>query len=242
MKLAMQEIKPAFERDGFYIVPSLFSRDEAKTLKEEIRRTLNQLREEAARAGKNPKDLFDNGVYVGLAAGNDYFRQALRDTRLLDVLEAILGPNVEFLSDKAVFKDAEKDFASPWHQDWSYWQGSHKISVWVALDDATPENGCLKLVPGSHHAAMVHDGDASDGLGFNHRLRSGAVDERNEISAPIAAGGAIFFHDLTLHASHPNTTGQDRWVWIPTYRDAQAEDPAYAWAVAATVVRGTGRS
>jgi len=242
MKLSSREIGETFARDGFVIVPHLFSQDEVKVLKIEIRRILDEVRQEAAQAGKDPQTIFSNGVYVGLAARSSLFRQAVRDEKMLNILEAILGPNLEFLSDKVVFKDAEKDFASPWHQDWPYWQGSHKISVWVALDDATPQNGCLRLVPGSHRGSVFHDGDASDGLGFVHRLRSDAVDEGSEVTAPIEAGGALFFHDLTLHASHSNTSRQDRWVWIPTYRDAQAEDPVYPWAVAAAVVRGTGRA
>ena len=53
-----------------------------------------------------------------------------------------------------VFKNEAMTFASPWHQDWSYWYGAHKLSIWVALDDATVENGCLKLFPGSHKSAL----------------------------------------------------------------------------------------
>lgn len=236
-----QEIRQAFDRDGFVIVPDLYSRAEVAAIKAEIRAILDAVRQESVQAGKDPEAAFDNGVYVGLAARSPFFRQAVRDERLLDVLEAILGPHIEFLSDKVVFKDADKDFASPWHQDWPYWQGSHKISLWVALDDATPANGCLKLIPGSHRSEVVHNGTADDGHGFGHRLRSDAIDESQAIAAPLAAGGAIFFHDLTLHASYPNVARQERWVWIPTYRDAQAVDPDYPWATAAVVVRGVGR-
>ena len=60
----------------------------------------------------------------------------------------------------------------------------------------------------------------------------GAVDESLAVTAEIEAGGAVFFHDLTLHSSHPNRSGEERWVWIPTYRDANAEDNDYPWAVA----------
>ena len=55
----------------------------------------------------------------------------------------------------------------------------------------------------SHKSAIVHDGDASDGHGFGNRLRPGAVDEDLAVTAEIEAGGAVFFHDLTLHSSHP---------------------------------------
>ena len=241
MNATTAEIAQSFTRDGFVIVPNLFRRDEVQVFKEAIQEILEEVKQEALESGKESPDSLDAGVYVGLAARSSLFRQAVRDERLLDILEAILGSNIEFLSDKVVFKDTERHIASPWHQDWPYWQGTHKISVWVALDDATPENGCLKLLPGSYLSSVVHDGDNSDGAGFGHRLRSDAVDESAVMTAAIEAGGAVFFHDLTLHASHPNTVRQERWTWVPTYRDAQAEDPPYSFAVANTVVRGVGR-
>jgi phytanoyl-CoA hydroxylase len=49
------------------------------------------------------------------------------------------------------------------------------------------------------------------------------------VTAPVPRGGAVFFHDLTLHASCPNINGQDRWSVIPTYRDAKKADESTVW-------------
>ena len=215
----------AFERDGYTVVRGMFSANEVAAWKAEIRRLL----ETQATHG---------GVFVGLAANSPIFREASKDPRLLDALETILGPNLEFLSDKVVLKSAEADFGSPWHQDWPYWQGAHKISVWIALDPATPENGCLKLIPGSHHALAEHDGADTEGIGFGHRLKPESVDETKAIFVPCGPGDAILFHDLTLHASFPNTSGKDRWALISTYRSASEPDFEYSWSVAAEMVRG----
>ena len=231
MSIDKSTLQNDFENTGFAIVPNLFSRDEAQRLKQECIDILKAVKEETGHES-------GHGVYVGLAARSPVFQEAVGDGRLLDVLEKILAPNIEFLSDKVVFKSEDMTFASPWHQDWHYWHGAHKFSIWVALDDATVDNGCLKLFPGSHKSAIVHDGDANDGHGFGNRLRPDAVDESLAVTAEIEAGGAVFFHDLTLHSSHPNISGEERWVWIPTYRDAKAEDNDYPWAVAAKVVRG----
>ncbi len=234
MTFDMKTVCSDFEEIGFAIVPNLFSRSEVQRLKLECIDILEAVK---AETGAVP----GHGVYVGLAARSPVFQEAVGDTRLLDILEGILAPDIEFLSDKVVFKSETMTFASPWHQDWHYWHGAHKFSIWVALDDVSVENGCLKLFPGSHKSAIVHDGDANDGHGFGNRLRPGAVDESLAVTAEIEAGGAVFFHDLTLHASHPNRSGEERWVWIPTYRDAKAEDNDYPWAVAAKVLRGEGR-
>jgi phytanoyl-CoA hydroxylase len=236
--LNAEELRAAFDRDGYVIVPNLFTRDDVAALKAECVAIVDSVRLAALDAGNDPKEALKTGVYVGLAARSDVFRHAVADDRLVDVFAAGLWPNVEFLSDKVVFKNADTVFDSPWHQDWMYWRGDHKASVWVALDDATPENGCLKVLPGSHRAEADHDGSDGDGFGFGHRLARGSVDESRAVTAEMEAGGAVFFHDLTLHASHPNTSQADRWTWIPTYRDANADDPEYPWAVARSIVRG----
>lgn len=229
-----------FDRDGYVVVENLFSESEVARMKHEIQRVLDEVRRVATAEGRpNPAQ---NGVYVGLAAKSDLFRQVAADNRLVNVLRQVMGESILFLSDKVVYKSAETGFRSPWHQDWSYWRGSNKISVWIALDPSTEENGCLKFIPGSHRSVVKHDGVASDGKGFQHRLRQEDVDESKAISLPCAPGTAVVFHDLTLHASHENTSGKDRWALISTYKDATAEDPDYPWAVAAFQVSGTARA
>ncbi|HZT42012.1 MAG TPA: phytanoyl-CoA dioxygenase family protein [Chthonomonadaceae bacterium] len=237
----MQDLKSRFEADGFVVVEKMFTEPEVAEMKAEIRRVLDRAREQAREAGQSPDWVASDGVFVGLAANSPFFRRLAHDPRLLDPLEAILGPDLEFLSDKVVFKSAGVDYGSPWHQDWPYWEGAHKISIWVALNPATPENGCLKMLPGSHKEVAAHDGAAPSGEGFGHRLRSDAVDESQAAILPAAPGDAIYFHDLTLHASFPNTTGKDRWAFITTYRNAAEPDFPYDWAVAREIVRRSSR-
>ena len=234
----LTQIRNTFTENGFVIVSEILTHQESQLLKAEGQALIDTAKHKALEAGQDVRDIAGHGVYVGLSAQSQIFRKAVKNEKILDVLQVILSPNIEFLSDKAVFKSHQINFESPWHQDWHYWHGSHKISVWIALDDTTVENGCLKLFPGSHKSAIIHNGEANDDYGFGHRLQPNTVDESKAITAEISAGSGVFFHDLTLHASYPNRTGADRWVWIPTYRDAQIEDPPYSWATAATVVRG----
>jgi len=231
--LTLDQIQHDFQRDGFVIVPSLFQPKEAERLKQESQSIIQTAKSNS----QKPSQIANHGVYVGLAVHSPIFQKAVADVRILDILEVILAPDIEFLSDKSVFKNRQIEFASPWHQDWHYWGGQHKISLWVALDDATVDSGCLKLMPGSHRKVSIHDGTADDGYGFGHRIKPSAVDESKAVTAEVCRGSAVFFHDLTLHASYPNVCGKERWVWIPTYRDVEAKDPDYSWAVAAKIVR-----
>ncbi len=232
--LVETKIGAQFARNGYVVVEDLFSADEMTQAKAEVRRVLDEVKSE--RLAKS--DSRDNGVYVGLTIKSAYFKALNGDARIANVWEEIYGPNIEFWSDKIVYKSAGVDFGSPWHQDYTYWKGANKYSVWIALDDATPENGCLKFIPGSHKSLVSHGGKDVEGVGFTNRLRPEDIDESKAVVVPARKGTAVFFHDLTLHASFANTSGKDRWALISTYRDASQDDLRYDFATAAFMVRG----
>lgn len=218
-------LKEQFDRQGYVVLPQLFSENEVRVLKDEARAVL---------ANKGADKV---GVYVGMSIASSMFKAAAAKPELVAALTEVIGDSVVFLSDKIVFKNASTDFGSPWHQDYPYWEGSHKFSVWIALDDATPENGCLRIVPGSHLLGAVrHGGDASDGMGFGNRLGKEEIKESEIADLHAAKGDAIIFHDLLFHSSYSNTSGKDRWALISTYKDGTLEDPEYPWALAAFTV------
>jgi len=215
-------VKKEYTQAGYTVLRQLFTKEEVAAYKEEAGKVLEQ-----HGVGKE-------GVYLGMAVASDVFKKAAAHPPLVHALKEIIGDDVVFLSDKLVFKNASTDFGSPWHQDYPYWKGSHKVSVWIALDDATPENGCLRIVPGSHlKGASEHGGDASDGLGFKNRLEDKDLKGEPIVDLPASRGDAIIFHDLLYHASYPNTSGQDRWALISTYKDGTQPDPEYSWSKAA---------
>ena len=134
----------------------------------------------------------------------------------------------EFLSVKTVVKDAERRFASPWHQDRPYWGGQDKYSLWIALDDCSPANGCLRVIPASHRNGYIEH-DHSDENKFPNRLDSNAYHEADAVDVCIKAGDAVLFHDCLLHASYPNSNLEERWSLIATYRDAEIGDTSTLW-------------
>jgi hypothetical protein len=229
-----------FQEDGFIVLPNLITREDAHTLKAEIQGVLQDVAREAAAKGEQPP-YQKSGVYVGLSIRNAACRAFNRDPRLLDAVEAAIGPNILFWSDKVVFKTEETDFGTPWHQDWPYWKGIHKVTLWIALDDIDESNGCLQLVRGSHREAVEHHAGASAQV-FGHQLDSATVDPARVATVPAPSGSAVLFHDLTLHASYPNSAHRDRYALAISYKDAAAEDLEYPAMTAAAVVRGHGRT
>ncbi len=212
---AARRAAATYARDGFYLAPNLFRADEMARYKRLARELVEQAAGEA-------------GVKVWFYPDlPPAFLDLALDPRLVAILRALIGPDLEFLSAKPVFKSGAITFASPWHQDWAYWGGAAKVSIWLALDDATEANGCLKVIPGSHRRYVPHAHPVTNK--FGNQLGDQTLAEASMLSVPMAAGGALFFHDLLLHASHENTARRDRWSFIPTYRNAAVPDSATTW-------------
>ena len=208
-----------FTRDGFLVVEKLYTQDEMFNWKHRIISILK------AEDGLSTP----SGVRVWFAHKLDPFLlDGMKDDRVTPILLDIIGPNVELLSVKAVFKNKTTTFGSPWHQDWYYWKGSPKISVWIALDDATPENGCLKMIAGSH-LKRFKVSQVKEETGFGWRIESEEFAGMPETTLEVERGDVVLFHDQTLHASFPNTDGTDRWSFISTYRDASTRDESTVW-------------
>lgn len=196
-----------FEEQGFVIEPKVFSAEKCEIMKNICIEACGLL------------DKSNSGVFVfnaeNLPVGSMEF---INNPILKKVLKEIIGPQIEFLSFKPVFKSGEIRFPTPWHQDWSYWGGSHKVSIWIALEEANIGNGCLKVIPGSHKKEWDHNKSNFDN-GFGNRISDERLSNEKIIDVPLQKGDALFFHDWLLHSSHENISGKDRWSFIPTYRD-----------------------
>ena len=226
-----------YEKNGFITVTSLFDEDEMVPMADAVEGILAELREELRAGDESSAKTFETGVFVGLTLRRPYLREIFRDERIAGRLRSILGPKLGFLSDKIVFKSADIAYPTPWHQDYQYWGGAHKMSVWIALDPATTGNGCMQFLPESHLKDIDHDDLEDDKPDtFAHQLQSLArvgLDENDAVTVEARPGGAVFFHDNTLHRSMPNTTGERRRAFIITYRDLSQPDKEYPSLAAA---------
>lgn len=209
-----QKLKLKYERDGYVIVRDLLTSNECEELKAEARRVLEQHAKPSA------------SVYVHVAVVSRKFRDLSENPRVVSVLEALMPDGVMFLSDKIVYKAADKAFATPWHIDRFYWRETRpKISVWIPLDDASAENGTLTVVPGSHTKdwAMVSKGLPSGE--FTEEVGNATWRQGEVVTCAIRRGTGVFFSDALVHGSAPNTSGRERFAIIGTYHAPQADEP-----------------
>lgn len=115
-----------------------------------------------------------------------------------------------------IFKPAEYGAATPWHQDEAYWDPhvyQNSLSVWLTLDEATVESGCMQFIPKSHLGDVRWHRHIEDNP-LIHGLVTDEVDPAEAVACPLSPGGVTFHHSRTLHHTAPNTTANHRRAYI----------------------------
>jgi len=133
---------------------------------------------------------------------------------ILDMVEQIIGPDFALWNMSFFAKPALRGSTTPWHQDGEYWpiRPLATCTVWVAVDDSTLENGCLKVIPGSHKDKRnrIHNRNDGPGLALNQELDTSEYNE-NEALPIILEVGQVSLHDVYLiHGSDPNRSPKPR--------------------------------
>jgi ectoine hydroxylase-related dioxygenase (phytanoyl-CoA dioxygenase family) len=138
----------------------------------------------------------------------------LRSAALLDVVETLMGPEICLYHSKLLPKEARSGAATPWHQDYAYWQREDNqplmMNCQLAIDAATLENGCLEFIPGSHKWGLQEHERHEQTFGM---FLPGHYYKREEgVAVEMQPGDGVFFTSLVIHGSAPNTSDSSRWA------------------------------
>jgi non-haem Fe2+, alpha-ketoglutarate-dependent halogenase len=140
---------------------------------------------------------------------------------VLDVMEDVLGPNLFVHSTRVFYKHPYDPAYVSWHQDGTYSQLNSKPapSAWIALTDSSVENGCLRVVPGSHRAGKLsHTETYADDNLLNHGEEIDvAVAEASARDMVLRPGEMSLHHVNLIHGSKPNRSGKKRIGFAVTY-------------------------
>ncbi len=156
----------------------------------------------------------------------------LRHGKILDIVESIIGPEifsnpVQHVRLKPPASEVPDDVAeysnigvTTWHQDYvsllDEVEHTRLLTVWVAMTDATLENGCLVCVAGSHRNGLARH-RAGVTMASEPHIPPETIDQNNVRPLPIARGGVILFNKFTHHASLPNRSQGLRWSFDLRY-------------------------
>lgn len=142
------------------------------------------------------------------------FLNVARNEAILNGVAQLIGPDIAIWNASLFAKPARVGTRTPWHQDGEYWpvEPLATCSVWIALDDATRDNGCLRFLPGSHASQTLaphHFSDAKD-ISLPLELDADSYNEADAVYIELEAG-QISLHDVYLmHGSEANLTDQPR--------------------------------
>ena len=132
----------------------------------------------------------------------------------LDMVEQLIGPDIILWGTTVFGKPAGTGKETPWHQDAQYWpiRPPATCSVWIALDDSTPANGCLRIIPGSHRARQFLRHDTKDYGDYTLNLElDPTVFRESDARDVILEAGQISLHDIFMvHGSKPNRSAKRR--------------------------------
>ena len=152
---------------------------------------------------------------------DELFKEYARHPAILDVVYSLIGPNLKIYLDQTLCKPPKIGSPKPPHQDSAYWTNidpPNLVICWMALDDATEENGCMRFIPGSHKLGVVEHKHLED-----FRVEDEKVDYDNEICVPLTAGGCSFHHSLAMHRTDANRSPDQRIGLTVAYMNAQSK-------------------
>jgi phytanoyl-CoA hydroxylase len=206
----------AFERDGYLVVESALGPADLDALKEEATRIcrgeLGEIPGVEPVSGAEPVDSVLSR-YLCIHHPHKVSEVAaayIRHPVLVDVLVELIGPNVKCMQSMLFIKAAGKP-GQAWHQDEDYIPTRDRslTAAWIALDDATVENGCLWVIPGSHRPGILWAMKENDDPEFdcNDESYGFPYTDADGIPVEVDAGSVVFFNGYLLHRSLRNRAG-----------------------------------
>ena len=220
-----------YQQRGFLFPLPVLSDSETATLREKLEQL--ELREGGrlpARVNRKPHLLLT------------WLNELIRDRRILDPVEDILGPNILCWGSGFFIKNAHDPGRVTWHQDSTYWGLSKPdiVTAWVAFTPSTTENGCMRVVPGTHTFEQLPHRDtfAPDNLLSRGQEIAVTVDESRAEDVVLEPGQMSLHHVRLVHGSEPNRGAHRRIGFAIRYLPTYVKQLAGA-VDSATLVRGT---
>lgn len=221
-----------YHENGYLIVPDALSAEEIETLRNETtaickgeRGEVNNLPEHSTQDAE--ADLLKRVLCIHMIHKiSPIMHEALAHPVIADTLTRIIGPNVKCMQSMLFIKASGKP-GQAWHQDEIYIPTRDRSLTggWIALDDATTENGCLWIIPGSHKRGILWPQRVQHDSRFDcaHETFRFPYTDDDAIPVEVKAGAIVFFNGYLLHRSLPNRTESAfRRVLVNHYMSAES--------------------
>lgn len=213
-----------YNSEGYFLPGKIINDEQLDLIREEEKRIRHYLSDKMDVQGRT-------SFISNICKYSEPVRAFGLDGEHIPSIKSLIGQDIQLWFTQFVLKmpDKERNKSEfPWHQDNGYGivSPATNVTVWVALDDATIDNGCIWVVPGSHKKGLVaHKRKSPDVF----QLITENDPSEKEIPVELKAGEAVIFSGLTLHRSKQNHTDKPRRAFFMEYANAAAECQAYNW-------------
>ncbi|MEK4508498.1 phytanoyl-CoA dioxygenase family protein [Paenibacillus anaericanus] len=150
----------------------------------------------------------------------------LLSEEVLDLVEQIIGPNIGLWSSHFICKDPYVGRATPWHEDSTYWRGrldryDKIVTVWLAIDRSNKENGCMRVIPGTHHNGFSEyvEVDGKQNL-FSSQIKD--VEDSEAVYLELEPGECSLHDSRIIHGAEPNKSIYRRCGYTMRYFSTEA--------------------
>ncbi len=234
--MSVQSNRDFFQEQGYLVIEDLLTSIELEECRSEIDR-LHGLAAEMGEMGHTDRHQFqlephagtnrrDDGLPLLRKVENtrkfsDTFRDLAAHERLVPVIQELIGDDLLLFRSTLMLKPAQHGSAHALHQDSAYWpmEPPTLVTVSIALNESTPENGCIQVIPGSHKWGLQDWGQITTA---DDKVTSRQdIDLSARIDVPLRAGSVVCFHSLMVHGSGPNLSPNPRNTALYAYFSPQ---------------------
>ena len=215
-----------YQETGFVLVKGFYDREEIGLLKRAAKedRALDQhsFSRNDGEGGSVRLSLWNH-------PGDTLYGMFARCESIVDSATKLLNDEVYHYHSKMIMKDAKVGGAWTWHQDYGYWYQNGVLfpnltSVFIAVDPATIQNGCMQVIPYSHNLGRIEHILKGEQAGADMERVSEILKRLPLVYVEMEPGDALFFLSNLLHRSDQNTSENPRWSMICCY-NAKSNDP-----------------
>jgi phytanoyl-CoA hydroxylase len=182
----LKTAREKYEKDGYVLFPGALDAELIQEAKEHVGWLMKKYPD------KRPEQLTHD-----LVANDPFWVRLISDDRLLDIAEQFIGPNIALFASHYICKPPYDGKPVLWHQDGSYWplQPMDVVTLWLAVDDSLPENGCMRVIPGTHSMELqeMKNYTNRDSV-LESEVDPALVDESKAVDFVLEAGGVSVHH------------------------------------------------
>ena len=196
------ETRALFDRDGYVMFRNVLDSDLIKEASDHVDWLLQ----------KHP-ELRGEQLHHNLMTHDPFWVRLISDPRLLDIAQQFIGPDIALFASHYISKPPLTGQEVLWHQDGGYWplEPMNVVTLWLAVDRADQENGCMRVIPGTHKLELFEMLDASSkGAVLDRETPPEFVDESEAVDIVLDPGEVEVHHPNIIHGSHANRSPRRR--------------------------------